>query len=158
MGLDIRAYGNLKEVNNSKLDEYGYPINNNQWKPGAGMEWSESIWPGRGEPIDSCAVYEYDDLYEFRAGSYIGYNWWREKLGEFAVENAFQELIDFADNEGVLGTKVSEKLYYDFAGYHDKAMKYSKSLSNNGESWFDRYCKWEKAFDVARNNGAVEFL
>lgn len=79
-------------------------------------------------------------------------------MGEFAVENAFQELIDFADNEGVLGTKVSEKLYYDFAGYHDKAMKYSKSLSNNGESWFDRYCKWEKAFDVARNNGAVEFL
>lgn len=43
MGLDIRAYGNLKEVNDTKLDEYGYLINNNQWKPGAGMEWSESI-------------------------------------------------------------------------------------------------------------------
>ena len=50
------------------------------------------------------------------------------------------------------------RAYGNLKEVHDKAMKYSKSLSNDGEFWFEKYCKWEKAFDVARNSGAVEFL
>ena len=39
---------------------------------------------------------------------------WRDKLNEFAGNVAFQELIDFADNEGVIGSELSKKLYDDF--------------------------------------------
>ncbi len=52
MGLDIAAYKGLKKVENPKLDEDGYPVDyDSQWKPGTSMEWSESVWPGKGFPV-----------------------------------------------------------------------------------------------------------
>ena len=157
MGLDIRAFKKLKEIKNPEFDKYGELMNcENQWQPGTSMEWSESIWPGKGEPIKPKSVYEWEDCYCFRAGSYIGYNLWREKLDEFAGNVAFQELIDFADNEGVIGSKLSQKLYNDFYTYHEKAIEFSKTFSD-GDWWFKRYCEWEKAFSMAKDNGAVEF-
>ena len=76
MGLDITAYRKLRKVENPELDEYGYPVDEeNQWKPGASMEWSESVWPGKGKPINFESVYEWAECYCFRAGSYYGYNW-----------------------------------------------------------------------------------
>ena len=157
MGLDIRVFKGLKKVNNPELDEYGYPINEyTQWKPGAGMEWSESVWPGKGKPLNYNEVYEYEKSEYFHAGSYHGYNWWRDCLNEFAGNVAFQELIDFADNEGVIGSELSKKLYEDFRIYHDRAKEYSEKIAD-GLWWFDKYCEWEKAFEMAKDDGAVEF-
>lgn len=157
MGLDIRAFKRLKEVKNPKFDEYVELIDyENQWQPGAGMEWSESVWPGKGKPIAPKSVYEWEDCYCFRAGSYSGYNWWRDCLNEFSGNVAFQELIDFADNEGVIGSELSKKLYEDFHIYHDKAKEYSEKISN-GSWWFEKYCEWERAFEMAKDDGAVEF-
>lgn len=158
MGLDIRAFKNLKEVKNPKYDEYGELLDwKNQWKPGASMEWSESVWEGKGKPLNSQTVYEWEECFEFRAGSYSGYNQWRDWLNDFAGDTAFQELIDFADNEGVIGSELSAKLYNDFRTYHDKAQKYSIELAN-GEWWFEKYCEWEKAFELAKDSGAVDFF
>lgn len=110
MGLDIRAYKKLREVTNPVLDENGYPEDyDNQWMPGASMDWSESVWPGKGYPVDSKTIYEWEDTYEFRAGSYMGYGMWRESLREFKGDVAFQELIDFADNEGGYWKQVGRK-------------------------------------------------
>lgn len=157
MGLDIRAFKGLKEVKNPQLNQYGELIDwENQWNPGASMEWSESVWPGKGKPINPKSVYEWEDCYHFRAGSYSGYNWWRDKLNEFAGNVAFQELIDFADNEGVIGSELSKKLYDDFQKYHEKAFEFSKTL-DDAEWWFDKYHEWEKAFEMAKDGGAVEF-
>lgn len=157
MGLDIRAFRGLKEVENPKYDEYGELLNwETQWNPGAGMEWSESVWPGKGKPVNPKSVYEWEDIFKFRAGSYSGYNWWRDRLNEFAGNVAFQELIDFADNEGVIGSELSKKLFEDFQAYHDKAEEYSKTITD-GMFWFERYCNWEKAFEMAKEGGAVEF-
>ena len=137
MGLDIRAFRRLKEVKNPKYDEYGELLNwENQWNPGAGMAWSESIWPGKGSPLNPKSVYEWQESFVFRAGSYSGYNWWRDRLNKFAGNVAFQELIDFADNEGVIGSELSEKLYEDFRKYHNKAEEYSKAMSD-GKWWFE---------------------
>lgn len=157
MGLDIRAFKGLKEVKNPQFDQYGELIDwENQWNPGASMEWSESVWPGKGKPINPKSVYEWEDCYHFRAGSYSGYNWWRDKLNEFAGNVAFQELIDFADNEGVIGSELSKKLYDDFQKYHEKAFEFSMTLDDAGW-WFDKYHEWEKAFEMAKDGGAVEF-
>lgn len=158
MGLDITAYKNIKPVENPVLDD-GYPVDLvNNWLPGASMDWSEKIWPGRGEGVDSKTVYEFEESYEFRAGSYSGYNWWRSNLEEFASNKsrAFKELIEFADNEGVIGSVVAKKLSKDFHDNEEAAKEYSKHIGD-GEYWMEKYYDWMEAFDYASNNGAVDF-
>ncbi len=159
MGLDITAYKNLKAILNPNLDSYGNPENwHTEWKPGASMDWSESCFPGRGEGVDSDTVYTYEDRFDFRAGSYSGYNQWRAELASFAQGDAFSELINFADNEGVIGPVVSKKLAKDFADNADRDVEYAKTLGySNGEWWLSKYEAWKKAFEMASENGAVDF-
>lgn len=161
MGLDITAYKRLVVVENPEIDEDGELIHwDSNWQPGASMDWSEKHFPGRGEGIDSKAVYCWEDRYGFRAGSYSGYNHWRSQLESFAKKigknEAFQELIDFADNEGVIGPIVSKKLANDFTENKMEALKFSKTLEDDG--WFfEKYEDWELAFTMAADNGAVDF-
>ena len=163
MGLDIIAYKKLHIVENPKLDDDGYPVNwETEWIAGASMDWSESVWAGRGEGVDSKAVYTYEDRYDFRAGSYGGYNAWRDSLDSFKGNVAFNELINFADNEGVIGSIVSAKLFNDFKTYEKEAIEFSETLKLNesyyyGEFWLARYYDWMKAFEYASNGGAVNF-
>lgn len=157
MGLDIRAYKELKKAENLKLDECGKLDWESKWLPGASMKWSESVWPGRGKPIAADTVYEYEDSFEFRAGSYTGYYRWRSDLDKFKGDIAFQELIDFADNEGVIGSEVSAKLRDDFVEHHTDAFDFAKR-EDVCTHFFEMYCKWELAFTMAAENGAVEFF
>ena len=157
MGLDITVYKNLTPVANPELDEYGELANwQTEWMPGASMDWSESVWPGRGEGVDSKTAYAYEDSFEFRAGSYSGYNWWRSDLESLSDGDSFMELVDFADNEGVIGSKVSRKLYVDFVDNYEKAKEVSKKNTDK-EYFISKYECWMKAFDMARYNGAVDF-
>jgi len=158
MGLDITAYRKLKIVENPKLDEYGDLDDwKTQWRAGASMDWSESVWEGRGEGIDSQTVYSWEESFGFRAGSYSGYNWWRDRLDEFKGTIAFQELINFADNEGVIGYVVAKKLSKDFSDYEEEAKKYAESLGAEKEWWLEKYYDWKRAFEMASDNGAVDF-
>jgi hypothetical protein len=158
MGLDITAYKNLKIVENPILDEDAQPLNwETEWKPGASMEWSESVFQGRGEGVDSNTVYTWEDSFRFRAGSYSGYNMWRSKLEDFATGDQFQELINFADNEGVIGPVDSKKLAKDFI---DNELSYIAFIACSGvdEDWYiDKYMDWKNAFIMASENGAVDF-
>lgn len=157
MGLDIIAYRKLQKVENPILDEEGYPVNyETEWKPGPSMEWAEKHFPGRADGVDADSVYTWDDEYCFRAGSYSGYNMWRDLLAEFSDGSDFRELINFPDNEGVIGPVVSKKLYNDFKTNHEKAIQYSTNLED-GEYWLHRYNHWMKAFQYASENGAVIF-
>ena len=124
MGLDITAYRNLIEVKEPQFDEYGEVKNwETEWQPGGSMEWSEKHFPGRGEGINPKTVYKWTERIGFRAGSYGGYNYWRANLEKFAKGNDFQELINFADNEGVIGPVVSKKLYEDFKNNEAEALE-----------------------------------
>lgn len=158
MGLDITAYKKLTMVENPKLDEDGYPENwETEWKPGEGMVWSESCFPGSGEGVIPHTVYTYEDSFGFRAGSYSGYGWWRDKLEGLSDGNSFYELTNFADNEGVIGSVVSKKLYNDFISNSDNAEKYSKLIGEDGKYWLEKYKSWTKAFEMASDDGAVDF-
>lgn len=158
MGLDITVYKNLEAVKNPELDEDGYPINwETEWKPGESMVWSETHFPGRGEGVDPHTVYKYEESFGFRAGSYSGYNRWRLRLHQFRGDVAFQELINFADNEGVIGPVVSKKLANDFAVHEEAAVQYANSLGEEGDVWIQLYQIWKEAFEMAAENGAVEF-
>ncbi len=157
MGLDITAYRKLKVVEEPKFDEYGDLVEwDTQWKPGGSMEWSEEHFPGQGEGVDPQKVYTWEEAFGFRAGSYSGYNWWRAKLELFAEGEDFRELINFADNEGVIGPVVSKKLAKDFEKNKEKAQEFSKTL-DDGEWWFGQYKRWQEAFEMAADNGAVDF-
>lgn len=157
MGLDITAYKKLRTVEEPQRDEYGDLVNwNTEWTPGPSMDWSETHFPGRGEGVNSETVYTFEDEFGFCAGSYCGYNWWREYLGCLSNGKSFRELIKFADNEGVIGPVVSKKLFKDFQENKDRALEFSKTF-DNGDRWFNKYNDWMKAFEFASENGAVDF-
>lgn len=157
MGLDITAYKKLEIIENPKYDEDGELDYKKAWQPGESMEWSEKHFPGRGEGIDSKAVYQWEEALRFPAGSYSGYNDWRRKLAEFKGDVAFQELIDFADNEGVIGYVVAKKLAKDFADYEEEARVYASNWGVYGNYWFNLYKEWREAFEMAADHGAVDF-
>lgn len=158
MGLDITAYRKLSVVENPVLDEEGYPENwREEWKPGLSLEWSEEEFPGRAPELDPDSVYRFEEEYDFRAGSYSGYGWWRDELEAFAEDEDFFELINFADNEGAIGTSVSKKLLNDFVSNYEHAKVFAKSLRDDGEWWIKQYETWMKAFELAADDGAVAF-
>lgn len=156
MGLDICAYRRLTVDPLAKLDDDGNPVEwETCWRPGPSMEWSESHWPGRGEGVDAGTIYRWAEEFRFRAGSYFGYSEWRAALRRFSgSSDAFYELINFADNEGVIGPVVSAKLSRDFAENLERA----RTFFGNDESWFFQlYLRWKRAFEMAADGGAVDF-
>lgn len=163
MGLDITAYRQLvpaPDVGEEQADEDYLKY----FRPGPSLAWSEQHWPGRGEGIDANTTYTFAERFPFRAGSYSGYGEWRRLLSKLAgyatIEDAweqldpakpFNELIHFADNEGVIGPVVGAKLAKDFADHEARAFE-------TMPDWFCRsYGHWKRAFEMAADGGAVDF-
>lgn len=154
MGLDITAHRGLTPV--GKFD------------PDSDEEQEISLFdntdfPGRMAGLDPNAIYEAKDSVGFNAGSYSGYNIWRDQLAKIAgypsasyvwkskaKYTPFEELINFSDCEGTIGPIVAAKLAKDFADFDETA-----SLS--GDYFYAKYKEWRNAFEMAADNGAVEF-
>ena len=153
MGLDISYYRKLTVVPDAELDKDGDPKDyDNHVRFGRSMEWSESVWPGRNDPLEPNAIYSFVEKGKFHAGSYSGYGSWRRQLAEFANGDEFHELIDFSDNEGTIGPIVSAKLAEDFE-------RNQKRADDHDDEWFRiKYREWRKAFETAADSGAVDFL
>lgn len=172
MGLDITAYRKLEvapaarpywKASDDDLETYLYFYANSDF-PGsdAGLDCSVGYVRPTGEALEN----EMD----FRAGSYSGYNWWRDHLCQMAhgmtakqfwelntPPVAFRELINFADNEGVIGPVIAAKLAKDFADYQERADAYSTTIDNDGNWWHTAYNQWRLAFEMAADGGAVVF-
>jgi hypothetical protein len=160
MGLDITAYRRLKPEPEAEFDEDRDLVTDDLVTDdlvlfGASQEWSESMWPGRAAPIE-LGVYSFADSFRFRAGSYSGYNEWRRILAAARPnEAAFEELIDFADNEGTIGTVASAKLHGDFVRYREEVLA---RVPPDERDWFETsYNAWMQAFEIASDGGAVKF-
>jgi hypothetical protein len=164
MGLDITAYRKLTKTDTAELESDGYPKDYLKFWRARLVTGTEEEFPGRTEGVEQDAVYSFAERLSFRAGSYGGYNDWRNDLAKVAGHESakaawdnpppagspFWELINFFDNEGVIGPIVAAKLAQDFAEYRTKA----KAI---GGYFFDRYCQWQKAFEMAADGGAVNF-
>lgn len=100
----------------------------------------------------------------FRAGSYSGYNAFRAELAQLAgrtVEDYWQgranhepfyELINFADNEGVLSPDCAKALIPDFEQHR------GAFLTRNQDSyWIETYDEWLTALRLAADDGLVVF-
>lgn len=162
MGLDITAYSYLAPVGKHTdewcEDEYhveayaydsfpqsfrGIPILGNDlhglsgYIEGRCFAWTEGT-----------------ETHQFRAGSYHGYNVWREDLRQqFNPNNdpdgPFYELIWFADNEGSIGPDAAKDLLADFENHAD--------LYQGDEYEREKYSDWTRACQLAANGGLIHF-
>lgn len=176
MGLDITYYKNIKPITSPFFNEDGEPIDSNQSR----IDYDGQIYinPDFQERADDLVDRQYftaEDSDGFRAGSYSGYNRWREMLAELggyspapyeqfgtitqrfdagawnAGEGPFFELIHMSDCEGVIGPKTSAKLAQDFSDFQNGADLHPD------DQFKERYNEWRAAFETARNNGLVSF-
>jgi len=128
------------------------------------------LFPERTTPV-SEGCYQYAEEFDFRAGSYSGYNRWRDQLSRFAhgvspetvwgnadyVGKPFYELIEFSDCEGFIGPVVATKLSRDFQEHTSEAIKWSRQYGAEADYWLQKYHDWMKAFRLASDNGVVRF-
>jgi hypothetical protein len=176
MGLDITAYRRITKLDVA-LDSDDEPVDPITREP-VGYDFRAYLnadFPGRADEIEDRAIYSAEDSMCLHAGGYGGYNHWREQLAELAgyipedyeqygrvrkshcmpcwngAEGPFAELINFSDCEGVIGCSVSAKLAKDFAEFQ------SKADSHKDEYFRAKYTEWRKAFEMAADQGAVEF-
>ena len=188
MGLDITALSQLKPVEIPEdieiwSDEY-YDWEADQ----EGSVWSirgHSHFPLQAEGIEDGSYIATGEDLGFRAGSYSGYGMWRDWLSKAAYNlsaeqvwdgvdtegytgRPFEELINFADNEGIIGPIASKKLYRDFIRYEDKVMDEvdswylkqhpTEEINLDDFKWFqEKYHDWKNAFRIASDGGAVMF-
>jgi len=157
MGLNISAYSNCKPVD-VELDEEGESTIENTVETHVNFDY-----PERADGMPSRQWYQYDRSMSFTAGSYPNYGHWRRQLaslGGYDAEDAwnglvpsgpFLELVDFADNEGVIGPITSAKLANDFATYETAARKVMEGRD------MVLYKKWRQAFEMARQGGLIKF-
>jgi len=111
----------------------------------------------------------------FRAGSYRGYNQFRDILckaihgisaddfwssGRYWGSEAFGALIDFSDCEGTICYSVAAELYRDFKEYKTIFKKYVKENCDDSEDsiyYIDKYNEWMSALKIASDKGLVIF-
>lgn len=175
MGLDITAYSNLEYLGDTNLytdDDDPYYQGVYRTLAYAGFERSTRGLPNHAKLTGQLIAEgwakktEKTESFNFRAGSYTGYNQSRRLLATFAqyeigdnfrdyADEPFFELIWFADNEGTIGPEAAEDLYIDFTVYRDDWLKFIEADAFN--YYTDWYDNWIKAFDLGRQHGMVVF-
>ena len=158
MGLDITVYMNIRNERACTEDD-----DNNGVPDNMTTFYIEPHFPLAAPDIPKNRVWSYSDSWAFRAGSYSGYNEWRDRLTTLAgfpkdwnerkncTDLPFYELVWFSDCEGVIGPATCAKLAKDFE-------QWSSWAHGSGDDWFIRlYDEFKQAFKDAANNGAVEF-
>ncbi len=158
--IDGEVYN--KELKTVDYDDYAFVAHIN------------ANFPGRADDMEDGGVYKAAESFSFRAGSYGGYNMWRDRLAKLAgypegtyeqygkdypsycvacwngAQGPFAELIHFSDCEGVIGAAISRKLAADFDAFEEAAKA-------QDDQFFQLYQAWQKAFTMAANGGAVSF-
>jgi hypothetical protein len=172
MGLDITAYQKITAAPDAAVSPDGEPVDwqSHFWAHPSSIASTEENWPGRSEGV-APGIYRFEKEHRFRAGSYGGYNEWRRWLARVAgwqsvnecweaspeeqAKRPFGEIINFSDCEGVIGPKVAAKLAKDFA---DNEKRAEEAATRDDEPWFlESYRDWRKAFEMAADDGAVDF-
>lgn len=153
MGLDVEAYKKLSKIDQPKRDEYGDLVD---WETlvdvdQSTLDYTEQYFKGRTQGL-VAGVYSSEDSLRFRAGAYSYYNRFREKLENMASNSQLIELIMFSDCEGFIGPVVSEKLAKDFNDLEETAREQLDEYD------LETYLNFKKAFELASEDGCVQFM
>jgi hypothetical protein len=159
MGLDITAYSRLQFLRRRAGDDN----DDYDWSGHECSLWIEPAFVAQADGMQE-GIYRFGEKFDFRAGSYGGYNHWRDQLcvmthgvpaqtlwDKPANYPAFSELINFSDCEGLIGPKTSGKLLHDFEAHLDKAERMDPPY------FLASYLEWVDAFRLAANGGAIKF-
>lgn len=180
-GLDITAYSHMQAIGlhtkDPKLNE-GEPCGIDDWCfyddhfevfayadfPRSFRGFATVATPNRGGGFIYAGCYQTTAdtvTHDFHAGSYGGYNRWREDLrNQFNPghdpNGPFYELIWFADNEGSIGPEAAADLLVDFRTHADE---YAGRHPHPGvDDWYKAsYVDWTRAFELAADGGLVRF-
>lgn len=173
MGLDISAYSRVREI--------GIASDTEEWEREYWMQgradtfyvWPSHVlepdFPGRleGSIVRPNGVYEYAGSCYFRAGSYSGYNEWRNELSIATIgvpaktvwrtpsayeDSPFFELVQFSDCEGFIGPVVAGRLLED--SHAPSITAYAKGRGGRFEGLF---VQWRRAFELASDGGVIKF-
>lgn len=132
------------------------------------IEFTEDHFEGRTEGLKPGA-FDAEDSGGFRAGSYSGFAWWRKNLDQLSDDvpadpdedqdrQPFEELLEFFDNEGLIGPVVSKRLAEDFRKYEEVICAKARCLIEDGSGyWVELYQLWKAAFESAADDGCVVF-
>lgn len=169
MGLDISIYKQIQFVASDE-DEGMTPEKMDNYYDRYIWIYCNESFPKQADGIRT-GFYTGEYVSDFRAGSYSGYNYFRNKLCKLALDvdaeqvwnnlndfadQPFVDLINFSDCEGAIGPVTSARLFKDFEKYLDKA----KALKKEGpyDYFLDTYVSFMDAFRVAATeNGVVTF-
>lgn len=164
MGLDIRVATSILEITDKdRIVEGDYYLHVLHDHPE--MERASDIKEG------------YYDLtgesFSFRAGSYSGYNFFRNLLSEailgvpakmvwerteFYEKKPFFELINFSDCEGCMGPEVSKKLYNDFEENKEKFYTFVKNKYQFESQFYTRvYDDFMTGYGMVGDEGVLIF-
>jgi hypothetical protein len=176
MGLDITAYSKLKLLDTKRLKD-GTVVDA---QTGAEVEdycyvYKPEGFKDRAASLQDEGHYGYDQTLCFSAGSYSGYNEWRNELAALAgyapiqvtnergmlelrydesvwelSEGPFWELINYSDCQGTLDSVEAAKLVKDFKAFLPQA-------EAKDRHFYDKYVRWLNAFEFASDDGAVRF-
>lgn len=174
MGLDITAYRQIKLAPDAEIDSAGDVVDYDNFM----HVYVNPDYPERAADLVDRGIYTSGtDSVGFRAGSYGGYNAWREELAQLAgypaapytyysttqmrhdagawaaTAGPFWELINFSDCDGAIGPAASAKLARDFAEWDDRA----KAKDGPESTFYARYTQWRSAFEMAADSGLVSF-
>lgn len=164
MGLDVSAYKNIKKVENPRMGEDGYLIYDEE-QEGYILAYTLEGFEDRIKNLEWQSYYKGESTKFGVSCSYGGHNRFRESIckmfgitpdiiwnnREAHKEHPFYELVDFADNEGVLDYECASKLHGDFLDYQEIA----EAKLNKHE--YNHYCKWIDVLKAASENGCVVF-
>lgn len=174
MGLDITVYSNVVP-----FDEKNIPLDSD-----GEMDWDyiydhgirkAFAFPGMEQSLRPLTqdswVQASGESWSFRAGSYSGYNWFRDHLSTMALgvdsgtvwanpdtyrDQPFFELINFADNEGTIGGEAARDLHEDFTNFLAQATTYFTGLPD-GDFALEKYQTWLSATEDASVSGMIDF-
>ena len=177
MGLDIVAYSRIvkepsreaKKVLERLLQPMGETVITVNESDDNGP-WSFDLEPGAWLSTEDTAEHH------FRAGSYSGYNLFRNILSHALLgvpadmvwedEASFEgrpgyEMVNFSDCNGVISWSIAEKLYNDLVGNRDKFVAYVKERFgedlDEGEHLVYVYDNFITGFELAKDNGIMVY-
>lgn len=150
MGLDIVAHETLIDITNEPnvRDEYGDPDYEKEY---FGLTINPHF-PKHQKGFTKGQVFKNPGkTMRFRAGSYSGYNEWRDILATWKPK-AFKLLVNFSDCEGFINSEICAKLAKAFAKHAPNA---HKAFRNEWD--LQLYSRFQDAFELASHGGCVEF-
>lgn len=161
MGLDITACSRIRAAAANEDDDSVSMLTVSKGAEVQGAPWK-----------DGDRVVTYGDEVHFRAGSYSGYNRWREWLARSAgttpeaiwseggtTGNDLDLLINFSDCDGTFGSAAAHRVALALAAHRVAFERWAKEnlLADEVDYALSRYDLWTAAMRTAAQGGVLIF-